>query len=117
MFGFKLPVSVEGLEAKAELIANVLNDYKVFGNVEGKWLESEIRSFKRMVVAHARDESFTSYLELTYPSCVRLIIETDTVDGVAYFTEIQAYDHPWPNKAMDYEGLNNAILQVQMQDR
>lgn len=110
VFGFTMPVKVEELVAKAEAIANVLNERAVFGaKVEGKWLESEIRGFKSMVVSHARGEGYSGYLELTYPSCVRLIINTQVVKGVAQFRDIEAYDHPRENPAMDYAELNKAI--------
>jgi hypothetical protein len=112
MFGFKLPVKVEALEVKAEAVANVLNDFKVFGDVEGKWLESQVRGFKHMVISHAKGEGYAGYLELTYPSCVRLLLSTEVVGREAVFSYVEAYDHPWKNDQMDYEGLNKAIQEV-----
>jgi hypothetical protein len=113
MFGFKMPVNVDGLEAKADAIGNVLNDFNVFGNVDGKWLESEMRGFKNMVISHTLGDRSRNYLELTYHySCVRLIINTRIVENKAVFTDITAYDHPWKNENTDYEGLNKAIQEV-----
>jgi hypothetical protein len=113
MLGFKMPVKVEGLEAKAEALANVLNEHNVFGNVEGKWLESETRGFTNMIRSHALGDRSHNYLELTYHyNCVRLIINTEVVNNEAVFRDVTAYDHPWKSETMDYEGLNKAIQQV-----
>lgn len=116
MFGFQMPakpVQTEALEAKSEALAAVLNEFKVFGDVDGKWLESEVRGFKSMVRSHALEERSWNYLELTYHyNCVRLIITTAVVDGEAAFREVTAHDHPWKSEKMDYEGLNAAIQEV-----
>jgi hypothetical protein len=117
MFGFTMPLNVEGLEAKAEAVANVLNEFKVFGNLEGLHLEVEKRGFKNEVTSHARDEGYSGYLELTYPSCVRLIITTHVLNNVAYFTDVEAYDHPRPNSRINYEVLNVEIQKTLMQER
>lgn len=115
MFGFKMPVKVdiEGLEAQSEAIGNVLNAFNVFGKVDGKWLESEMRGFKNMVTSHTVGDRSSNYLELTYhSSCVRLIINTRIVNNKAVFTDITSYDHPWKNDNTDYDGLNKAIQEV-----
>lgn len=116
MFGFTAPVKkidVEGLEAQSEAISKVLNDFNVFGKVDGKWLESETRGFRNMVTSHAVGTRSHNYLELTYHfSCVRLIINTRIVNNEAVLTDITAYDHPWKNENTDYEGLNKAIQEL-----
>lgn len=113
MFGLKnakTKIETAALEARAEAVFNVLNAHKVFGNVEGKWLECERRGFNNMVTSHAVGERNHNYLELTYDfSCVRLIIHTNIFAGEAYIREITAYDHPWKNDEMDYEALNRDI--------
>lgn len=114
MFGLKSKseVSVKGLEARSEAVFNVLNAHKVFGSLEGVALEVERRGFKSMVTDHAVSEGNRTYLELTYPSCVRLIIHTNVFAGEANFREITAYDHPWKNDKMDYEKLNSDIKEA-----
>jgi hypothetical protein len=109
MFNFKTKVAVKGLEAKAEAVFNVLNAHKVFGNLEGVRLEVERRGFVSSVIDHAVGEDHHNYLELTYPSCVRVIIHTAIFAGEADFREVSAYDHPHENPRMDYESLNEDI--------
>lgn len=109
MFNFKTKVAVKSLEAKAEAVFDVLNAHKVFGNLEGLRLDIERRGFISSITDHATGEDNRNYLELTYPSCVRLIIHTNIFAGEADFREITAYDHPWKNDKMDYESLNTGI--------
>jgi hypothetical protein len=109
MFGLKSKVSIKSLEAKAEAVFNVLNAHKVFGNLEGLRFEVERRGFKSAVTDHATGDDNHNYLELTYPSCVRLIIHTNIFAGEADFREITAYDHPRENPRMNYEALNEDI--------
>lgn len=109
MLGSMKKVSVKGLEAKAEAVFDVLNVHKVFGDLEGLRLDVERREFKNMVTSHAVGNS-NHYLELTYPSCVRLIINTTiSLAGEADFSGIDAYDHPHKNDRMDYDALNADI--------
>lgn len=109
IFGAKTKVAVKGLEARAEAVFNVLNSHKVFGNIEGVALEVERRGFKNAVIDHATGDDNRNYLELTYPSCVRVIIHTNIFAGEADFREVTAYDHPHENPRMDYERLNEHI--------
>lgn len=109
MFNFKTKVAVKSLEAKAAAVFNVLNAHKVFGTLEGTRLEVERRGFISSVIDHATGDDNHNYLELTYPSCVRVIIHTAIFAGEAYFREVTAYDHPHENPRMDYERLNEDI--------
>lgn len=113
MLGSMKKVSVKGLEAKAEAVFNVLNAHKVFGNLEGLRLDVERRGFINSVTDHATGADSRHYLELTYPSCVRLIINTTvSLAGEADFSGIDAYDHPRKNDRMDYDALNTDILKA-----
>lgn len=109
IFGAKTKVAVKRLEVKSEAVFNALNAHKVFGNLEGTRLEVERRGFKNSVIDHATGDANHSYLELTYPSCVRVIIHTNIFAGEADFREVTAYDHPHENPRMDYERLNEDI--------
>lgn len=109
IFNVKTKVSVKRLQAKVEAVFNVLNDHRVFGNLEGARLEVERRGFVSSVLDHAVSENNRTYLELTYPSCVRVIIHTAIFAGDADFREVSAYDHPHENPRMDYERLNEHI--------
>ena len=109
MFGLKTKVQVKTLEAKAEVVFNALNAHKVFGPLEGTRLEVERRGFIHSITDHATGEDNHNYLELTYSSGVRLIIHTAIYAGEADFREVTAYDHPWKNDNMDYEGLNRNL--------
>lgn len=109
MFGLKTKVEVKGLGLKAEAVFNVLNAHKVFGNLEGLALEVERRGFISSITDHATGDDNRTYLELTYPSCVRLIVTTTIFAGRADFREVTAYDHPWKNDRMNYTALNEDI--------
>lgn len=109
MFGATTKVKVKGLAAQSEAVFNVLNAHNVFGKLEGLALEVERRGFISSITDHATGDDNHNYLELTYPSCVRLIIHTNIFAGEADFREITAYDHPWKNDKMDYESLNTGI--------
>lgn len=103
-------INTVSLEAKAAELAAVLDKHKVFGDVDGKWLESEKRGLVGMVVSHVHENLIFDYLEVTYRgSCVRLIITTENVDGVAKFKKISAYDHPVEHPEMNYGQLNADI--------
>lgn len=110
MLGSMKKVSVKGLEAKSEAVFNVLNAHSVFGPLEGIRLEVERRGFISSITSHATGGDSRHYLELTYPSCVRLIINTTiSAAGEANFSGIDAYDHPRKNDRMDYDALNADI--------
>lgn len=117
MFGFKMPVDVEGLGVKAKAVANVLHDHGVLGTVEGEELEREIRVFAQLVKTHGRG-SQSQELEIHYPqSSVRIILETHTVDNKAYFSDIEAAYYPRINPKMDYYALNAAIHEALTEPR
>lgn len=111
MFGTQKKLKLETLQSQSEALFEVLHGHGVFGESEGKWLESEKRGFMGMVEDHAisRDHN---YLEITYSgTCVRLIINlTVNEKNEAVFKDITAYDHPWANEDMDYEALNLGFL-------
>lgn len=109
MFGLTTEVTVKNLKAKSEAVFNVLNAHKVFGNIDGLALEVERRGFINSIIDHATGDDNHNYLELTYSSCVRLIIHTNIFAGEADFREVSAYDHPHENPRMDYERLNEDI--------
>lgn len=108
MFGFvrKTTVDVKGLETKSVAMFNILNSHGVFGTLEGTRLEVERRGFINSITSHATGEDSRHYLELTYPSCVRLIINTTIFSGAADFSEFEAYDHPRKNDRIDYDALS-----------
>jgi hypothetical protein len=106
-------VQVEGLETESKLVAEVLAAHKVFGDFGPDYkAPSWQEDFVRAVTQHATEEKVWSYLELTYPSCVRLIIKTQVVEGEASIRSIEAFDHPHENPKMDYEALNADIQAV-----
>ena len=106
-------VSLTVLETSADVLFKVLNAHKVFGEINGETdglrLEVEKRGFRDSVVEHALSGD-PHYLELTYPSCVRLIIKTTINQGTAMFLSINAYDHPRKNEKMNYDALNYDML-------
>jgi hypothetical protein len=112
MFKFKTKVSTKSLEAKTEAVFNVLNSHKVFGNLQDDRVAIELHSFKHMVISHATGDDKHNYLELTYPTRVRLIIHTQIFAGMADFREVTAYDHERRNTLMDYEKLNTDIQEA-----
>lgn len=107
------PAAGASFEAKAEAIVSVLHKHKVFGDIQGKWLDSEERSFKRMVRDQATGKDSHNSLELTYRnSDVRLLVDAKEIDKEVVITGFKAYDHPRKNPHMDYEGLNNDISTI-----
>lgn len=103
-------ISFTKLDIKLEVLANLLHAYKVFGERDDdRYINMEKRGFKSMVSTHAATQS-RNYLEISYrSSCVRLIINTKVINGEAFITQIDAYDHPFINETMDYSGLNQAL--------
>lgn len=110
MLGSMKKIHIKGLEAKAEAVFNVLNAHNVFGKLEGLRMDVERRGFINSITSHATGGDSRHYLELTYPSCVRFIIDTTIpITGEADFRGITAYDHPRKSDRMDYEALNADI--------
>lgn len=108
------PALGASFEAKAEAMIHVLNKHKVFGgNLEGKWLNSEMRSFTSSVRDQATGKDSHNSLELTYRgSNVRLWVDAKVIDKEVTITKFKATDHPSPNTSMDYEGLNNDLVGI-----
>lgn len=107
------PAAGASFEAKAEAMVSVLNKHKVFGDVEGKWFDSEERSFKGMVREQATGKNSHNSLELTYRnSNVRLLVDAKVIDKEVVITGFKAYDHPSKNRHMDYEGLNSDLSAI-----
>lgn len=107
------PAAGASFEAKAEAVVSVLHKHKVFGDIEGKWLDSEERGFKGMVRDQATGKDSHNSLELTYRgSNVRLWVDARVIDKEVMFTGFKATDHPSKNSRMDYEGLNNDISAI-----
>ena len=99
-------VTNEKLAETGEALAVVLTEEGVICNYANPTHnEVEKRAFVNMLTTHAEDPK--SYLEITYPgTCVRLLAKIKIVEGEAVLTEVDAYDHPWENEAINYERLN-----------
>lgn len=100
------------LTLDAASVAGVLLGNRVIGtNVDGRGNSYELSSVTRSILKHAETaESLDGYLELTYPSCVRLIIKFSIADGdEVYMYEIGAYDHPIVNDEIDYKELTRQL--------
>jgi hypothetical protein len=107
------PAAGASFEAKAEAMVSVLNKHKVFGDSEGKWLDSELRSLTGMIRNQATGNDSHNSLELTYRgSNVRLWVDAKVVDKEVTITGFKATDHPTKNSRMDYDGLNNDLAAV-----
>lgn len=117
--GWKLfkKVQMDKLDAKAEELVTVLNQRGVFGRAaasgDAHMLEFEMKDLKGMIQDHVQSGD-NNYLELTYnASNVRLAINTAIDDkGNAYVKNIEASDHPWNNRDMDYDALNREVRSV-----
>lgn len=110
----QLPASGASFEAKAEAMVHVLNKHKVFGGtLDGRWLNSEMRSFTSSVRDQATGNDSHNSLELTYRnSAVRLLVDARVIDKEVTITKFKATDHPAKNQYMDYEGLNNDLSAI-----
>lgn len=102
-------VQVDGLVAKSAEVFDVLREHAVFGGIGAEWLASEQAGFKSVVTAHAVGWLGNQPLVLSYPTCVRLIIDTAVVDGEAKYVSISAYGYPWEHDSIDYESLNRNL--------
>jgi hypothetical protein len=99
------------LTITAANIAGVLLGNRVIGKTLNEKANSyDLRSVSTSILQHAETESMSGYLELTYPTCVRLIIKFAIADdNEVFINEIGAYDHPWPNKEIDYKELKDQL--------
>lgn len=112
--GWKLfkKVRFEYLDTKTGELAEVLSKHKVFGKETGRWKEREIYNLQSMVRGHVESGDKQS-LELTYPSAVRMIINTKIDDkGNAYINNIEVFSHPTENSNIDYAALNREARAV-----
>lgn len=106
-------INTDKLAEAGDRLANVLNAHNVFwyhGNPKHDAYERE--AFTRGLVGFATSDDIRSYYEVTFTSCVRLIITVDVVEGAAKLRTVEAFDHPWPNEAINYEALNADLLAV-----
>lgn len=105
--------NLDRLTITAANIAGVLLGNRVIGTnvLRPQCNGFDVTSVSHSIVKYAETESLTRYLELTYPSCVRLIIKFDTTADTdeVFIREIGAYDHPWPNEDINYEELNRQL--------
>lgn len=105
-------VSVEDLEELSSKLAEVIGSHGVFGAADDDYAAFEKQAFVNQICSHVKNKDSNS-LELTYRnSCVRLIIKTQVVDGVAKCRSIAAFDHPVQSARMDYAQLNADIQEV-----
>lgn len=112
--GWKLfkKVRFEYLDTKTEELGQVLSKNKVFGKETGRWKEREIYNLQSMVRSHVESGDKQS-LELTYPSAVRMIINTKIDDkGNAYINNIEVFSHPSENRNINYATLNREARAV-----
>lgn len=94
-------------------LADVLTAHSVFWNYENpKHNAFERESFVRGLVGFATSDDIRSYHEVTFTSCVRLIITVDIADGEAKLRAVDAFDHPRKNEAINYEALNEDLHAV-----
>lgn len=106
--------NLDRLALTAANIAGVLLGNRAIGTsiMSEKGNSYDLLSVSQSILKYAETESLTGYLELTYPSCVRLIIRFDTMafGNEVFIDSIGAYDHPWPNEDINYEELNRQLL-------
>ena len=103
------------LAVTAAEIGGVLLGNGVIGNSSNEnEISHELSSVYHSILAYAEKESLAGYLELTYLSCVRLIVKfaTDAETGEVFIRDIGAYDHPWPNENINYEVLNAQLAEA-----
>jgi hypothetical protein len=105
--------NLDRLTITAANIAGVLLGNRVIGTsvLSEKGNCYDLSSVSHSILKYAENESLTGYLELTYPSCVRLIIKFATVydNNEVFIYDIGAYDHPWANEDIDYKELNRQL--------
>lgn len=104
--------NLDRLTITAANIGGVLLGNRVIGTniLRGKGNSYDLESVSHSILNYAETESLNRYLELTYSSCVRLIINFDINDAdEVYISDIGAYDHPWPNEDINYEELNRQL--------
>jgi hypothetical protein len=103
--------NLDQLTITAANIAGVMLGNRVIGNtLNEKANVNELNDVSRSILQYAETESLSGYLELTYPTCVRLIIKFGIADDNEIFIrDIGAYDHPWPNKEIDYKELTDQL--------
>ena len=105
--------NLDRLAITAARIGGVLLGNRVVGTsiLREKGNSYDLESVSHSILNYAETESFSRYLELTYPSCVRLIIRFDTVafSNEVFIESIGAYDHPFPNEDINYEELNRQL--------
>ena len=105
--------NLDRLTLTAANIAGVLLGNRVIGTsiLQEKGNSYELSSVSHSILKYAETESLARYLELTYPSCVRLIIKFGTIadNDEVFIYDIGAYDHSWPNEDINYEELNRQL--------
>lgn len=105
--------NLDRLTITAANIAGVLLGNRAIGTsiLSEKGNSYDLSSVSHGILKYAETESLTGYLELTYPSCVRLIVKFATIadNNEVFIYDIGAYDHPWPNEDINYEELNRQL--------
>lgn len=106
-------INTDKLTQAGERLADVLDSEGVIGNYDNaKHNDFEKASFVRGLVDYVTSDDIRSYHEVTFTTCVRLIIKFDVVNNEAALRTVDAYDHPWKNEAINYERLNEGLHAV-----
>ena len=105
--------NLDRLTITAANIAGVLLGNRVIGTsiLSEKGNSYDLSSVSQSILKYAETESLTGYLELTYPTCVRLIVKFATItdNNEVFIYDIGAYDHPWSNEDINYKELNRQL--------
>lgn len=108
---FKTKINVKQLETKCDAMFGVMVAQGVFGDLRGTSLANRAEHFKTAVVAHALADS-RNYLELTYPSDVRILINITVSHKRAVFKQVRVFPHPTPSLAIDYPRLEENLERI-----